>query len=87
VQSFKNWIRVERNKGQLPDPAPAVHDTNEPAVLVHSGPAPRIRRKTAKDMFRKEKKEEIGRDAKAENKGARHEFRDALELTTFGGLQ
>ncbi|KAJ7867174.1 hypothetical protein B0H13DRAFT_2352054 [Mycena leptocephala] len=86
VQSFKNWIRVERNKGQLPDPAPAVHDADEPAVLVHSGPAPRVRRKTGKDMFRKENKEEISRDAKAENKGATREFRDALELTTFGRL-
>ncbi|KAJ7901523.1 hypothetical protein B0H13DRAFT_1882945 [Mycena leptocephala] len=86
VQSFKNWIRVERNKGQLPDPAPAVHDADEPAVLVHSGPAPRVRRKTGKDMFRKENKEEISRDAKAENKGATREFRDALELTTFSRL-
>ncbi|KAJ7835482.1 hypothetical protein B0H13DRAFT_2369297 [Mycena leptocephala] len=86
VQSFKNWIRVGRNKGQLPDPARAVHDTDEPAVLVHSGPAPRICRKTAKDMFRKENKEEIGRVAKAENKGARREVRDGLELTMFGRL-
>jgi hypothetical protein len=37
-------------------------------------------------MFRKENKEEISRDAKAENKGATREFRDALELTTFGRL-
>ncbi|KAJ7922747.1 hypothetical protein B0H13DRAFT_2317219 [Mycena leptocephala] len=86
VQSFKNWIRVERNKGQLPDPAPAVHDADEPAVLVHSGPAPRVRRKTAKDMFRKENKDEISRVAKAENKGAKREVHDGLELTTFGRL-
>ncbi|KAJ7933458.1 hypothetical protein B0H13DRAFT_1856232 [Mycena leptocephala] len=59
-----------------------------PTSLLYSstvGP-PRVCRKTAKDMFRKENKEEISRDAKAENKGATREFRDALELTTFGHL-
>ncbi|KAJ7907169.1 hypothetical protein B0H13DRAFT_1879884 [Mycena leptocephala] len=83
VQSHKNWIRVAKDKGQVPVPAPVGDDADEPAVPVRKGPAPRIRRKTAKDMFRLENKKDIDRQAKQENENAERSLRDGLAVKSF----